>query len=374
MGGTIRGDETRGGPPRGFRERRVASLFTEVLGIEVAAADADFFALGGDDAAAARLLDVIAEDAGVRLAEDAVVESRTVRALAARVAGSPITRQRRAIGFGTELAGEPLFCVMMAFQARALARAFNTSAGRPFYALQASGLEGRGPIDRSIGARARRAVQDIRALQPAGPYFLAGYSGDSFVAFEVARLLLEAGETVELFAVIDMWAPVFSWAYVARLCCEGQWRSVCEWNPQRGPCFDARRRAMSARATATEVARRIRWRMLGRTAGLVRRKATPQGKLFHELTRTAISGHRPVPLEIDAFVIRADDFGGWDWTQRRLEPDMSWHRVAKGRIDVVHVAGNHMTILEGRYASGLADALAGAVQRGNVLPDPATVA
>src|SRR5690348_1524920 len=89
--------------PRGFRERRVASLFEEVLGVPVERADADFFALGGDDRAAARLLDVVYEDAGVRLAPDAVVQHPTVRSLAGLVANSRASRRGRVVGYGTEL-------------------------------------------------------------------------------------------------------------------------------------------------------------------------------------------------------------------------------------------------------------------------------
>jgi hypothetical protein len=60
-------------------------------------------------------------------------------------------------------------------------------------------------------------------------------------------------------------------------------------------------------------------------------------------------------------VIRADEFGEWDWRQRRTEPDLSWHRISRGRIDVMDVPGTHLTILEGETARGLAAVLARAV-------------
>ena len=76
---------------------------------------------------------------------------------------------------------------MTAFQARSVGRAFNAAAGRPFYVVQPAGLEGRARPDRSVAGRARRAVDDIRAVQPHGPYLVAGYSYHGWVAFEAAR-------------------------------------------------------------------------------------------------------------------------------------------------------------------------------------------
>jgi iterative type I PKS product template protein len=47
----------------------------------------------------------------------------------------------------------------------------------------------------------------IRTKQPRGPYLLGGWSGGSVFAYEVSRLLLEAGERVIGLIIIDMLAP-----------------------------------------------------------------------------------------------------------------------------------------------------------------------
>ena len=61
----------------------------------------------------------------------------------------------------------------------------------PFYALQAVGLDGKRAPLTSIAAMAAHYIQEIRHLQPHGPYHLGGRSFGGAVAFEMARQLRE---------------------------------------------------------------------------------------------------------------------------------------------------------------------------------------
>lgn len=60
---------------------------------------------------------------------------------------------------------------------------------RPVYALRARGFERDDAPFRSIGEITATYVQAIRAVQPAGPYAIAGYSYGSMLAFEMAKTL-----------------------------------------------------------------------------------------------------------------------------------------------------------------------------------------
>ena len=60
---------------------------------------------------------------------------------------------------------------------------------------------------RSIEEMARAYVEEIRALRPHGPYFLAGYSGGGVVAFEMAQQLKALGEEVPLLVFFDTYHP-----------------------------------------------------------------------------------------------------------------------------------------------------------------------
>jgi thioesterase domain-containing protein len=54
-----------------------------------------------------------------------------------------------------------------------------------------------------IGGLADHCLQLIRAEQPAGPYFLAGYCQSGHVAYEVATRLERDGHEIALLAIID---------------------------------------------------------------------------------------------------------------------------------------------------------------------------
>jgi thioesterase domain-containing protein len=60
-----------------------------------------------------------------------------------------------------------------------------------------------GQLPSTVEMMADRSCSAIRALQPRGPYYLAGYSFGGLVAIEVARLLRESGEKIALLALID---------------------------------------------------------------------------------------------------------------------------------------------------------------------------
>jgi thioesterase domain-containing protein len=82
-----------------------------------------------------------------------------------------------------------------------LAQAFGPD--RPFLALQAAGLEDDRPPHASLEEMARAYVRELRAVQPHGPYHLAGWSLGGPLAFLMARELRGMGERVATLALLD---------------------------------------------------------------------------------------------------------------------------------------------------------------------------
>jgi len=90
----------------------------------------------------------------------------------------------------------PLFCI----HGEPLQIAFRIRKDRPVYGvslLYHPRLGNLGPeMPQSIEQYARNYVADMRRVQPHGPYYMCGFSAGGMIAFEMARQLLAAGETI----------------------------------------------------------------------------------------------------------------------------------------------------------------------------------
>jgi thioesterase domain-containing protein len=75
------------------------------------------------------------------------------------------------------------------------------------YGLQPPGADDRSEILYSVEELAARYLREVREVQPHGPYFLGGYSGGGVAAFEMARQLTVAGESVAFLAFLDSFSP-----------------------------------------------------------------------------------------------------------------------------------------------------------------------
>jgi acyl-coenzyme A synthetase/AMP-(fatty) acid ligase/thioesterase domain-containing protein/acyl carrier protein len=194
------------------RQRVVADIWSGVLGLEVEmiALDDDFMALGGDSLSAEELLEIVRERFGVTLTSTDLLESPTLREFALRISlgSAALPTHPDVVTLRSDGIRTPLFCFAgagaLALTFLPLSRHFPEHS---MYAFQSHGLEKRAVPDRTVQSEARRHLGIIRILQPRGPYLLIGHSHGGLIAMDVARQLIEAGETVELTALLDTYLP-----------------------------------------------------------------------------------------------------------------------------------------------------------------------
>ncbi|GGA08849.1 cytochrome P450 [Dyella caseinilytica] len=114
-------------------------------------------------------------------------------------------RQSRAVGLRDWQLSAPLFLIPglngTAHYLSPLCQALG--ANRACIAFQAPGVDGHEPPLGSIEEMARRYVEEMRSIQPHGPYAIAGHSAGGLVAYEMAQILREQGETVSPLILID---------------------------------------------------------------------------------------------------------------------------------------------------------------------------
>ncbi|MBH9342810.1 cytochrome P450 [Pseudomonas aeruginosa] len=110
-----------------------------------------------------------------------------------------------AVALGGWRVAAPLFCLGGAGGAVGYLAALDAAlaASRPLVALRSPGLEGEEPPLGSVEEQAARYIQVIKAIQPEGPYLLAGHSYGGIVAYEMAQQLGVRGEPVGALLLID---------------------------------------------------------------------------------------------------------------------------------------------------------------------------
>jgi amino acid adenylation domain-containing protein len=194
-------------PPRDAVELALVRLWEELLDVRPVGVCANFFELGGHSLLAVRLLAAVRERFGRDLPLAALFRAPTVESLAVLLreegplATGPLVEIQKG---GTK---RPLVCVHPAGGNvacyAALARALGPD--QPVVGLEAQGLRP-GELPRtSIEEMAAAYVEALREAQPAGPYALLGWSLGGLLAFEMARQLTAAGETVEPLLLLDTW-------------------------------------------------------------------------------------------------------------------------------------------------------------------------
>ena len=113
----------------------------------------------------------------------------------------------------TEGSRPPFFCVHAAGGAvncyRSLARCMGDD--QPFYAFRSPGLDDTGaPATRTVEAMAAVYLEELRGVQPEGPYYLGGWSLGGLIAMEMARQVQAKGEEVAALVLVDAYLPARS--------------------------------------------------------------------------------------------------------------------------------------------------------------------
>ncbi|MEZ4732270.1 MAG: alpha/beta fold hydrolase [Caldilineaceae bacterium] len=110
--------------------------------------------------------------------------------------------------------GAPLICLPGAggspLYLHTLAQAMGSE--RPFYVMEALGLDGKTPPHTTVAAAAAYQIEQLQRQLPelgssTQPYYLAGHSFGGYVAYEMAQQLHKAGATIGGVIIFDTGAP-----------------------------------------------------------------------------------------------------------------------------------------------------------------------
>ena len=354
--------------PRNMLEAQLAAMWESALGMEPIGVTDDFFEIGGDSLQAVNLFVEIEKTLGKNLPLSTLFQMPSIEKLAAALtqAGwkpnwSPI------VAIQPHGSRPPFICVHGGFGGvlfyGQLARCLG--AEQPLYGLQAEGLDG-APIDHpTIPSMADFYLEEMRRVQPHGPYFFGGYSFGGVVAFEMAQQLCAAGEEVALLVLFD---------------------SLDYQNPPRRYSLAHRiKLQLQTRASASPGEKLLyllhrAWSNL--TGAVVTRLQNAQNLLRHpeappsavELVQMshqhALSNYKlqPYPGEITLFRAEDPDDGC------EHPADNGWTKFAGGGLQIHKIPGQHQQIFAQPNVCVLAEKLAACLHasfaKSNISPSP----
>ncbi|WP_336085078.1 amino acid adenylation domain-containing protein [Nocardia sp. SSK8] len=195
----------------------IRQAMAAVLSIDTVGTDDDFFEQGGHSLLAVRLVGRLTR-AELPVVLDDVFSAPTPRALAARIGAVDPDAQRPTEGLASlgsrldpvlDLRAEgtvaPLFCIHQiggtAWKYAPLARLLR--ADRPIIGLQMPQLTEPDKQTPTLDDLARFYLDQVRRIQPHGPYHLLGYSLGGNIAHAMAAILEAEGEQVAYVGLLD---------------------------------------------------------------------------------------------------------------------------------------------------------------------------
>jgi aspartate racemase len=198
--------------PRNSLERKLTKLFEQALKINSIGIKDNIFELGMYSLQANRLFGQIKRITGIQLPLSILFQTPTIEQLAAylqrKEANAPWSSLVPIQPNGLKL---PLFCVHAGAGTVLFYRELSQHLGadQPMYGLQPKGLDGKQKFQKSIEEMAEHYINEIRTINPEGPYLLAGYCFGGVVVFEMAQQLISQGYKVALLANFNAVSPTY---------------------------------------------------------------------------------------------------------------------------------------------------------------------
>lgn len=349
-------------------EEQIAEIWRAMLGVRVVRPDDNFFEIGGHSLAAIHMLAEVHKRTGKHLPNAILFQAPTVRGMAAalRNAGAaPLFRSL--VPIQPKGKKPPLFCVHggggKVYWYKPLAQRLGEE--QPFYGLQCR-IEDDGRVHTNrVEDMARYYLDEIRTAFPKGPYYLSGASFGGKVAYEMARMLRDQGETVALLAMFDTWGPDYPETRTdvsrARIAAEAVYQRLehhlgALWmlEPgQRMPYIRERLHYtyMGQFDRVEEFAMALaRWsyKMRGRADSIPKDLQETPGFI-----REASVAFVPQPYDGDLVLFRSNK----QPPGAALQPTLGWDSVVRGKITVVELPGMHATMIAEPRVRYLVEAL-----------------
>jgi amino acid adenylation domain-containing protein len=345
--------------PQDKLELELTQIWQQVLNCQGIGVRDNFFEIGGHSLLVVRLFAKIQKKFGQNLPLSTLFQAPTVAELA------EILRQLDCSSSWSSLVPiqsrgtkPPLFCVHDVF-GDVLSYGnlvHHLGEDQPIYGLQAQGLDGRQVPCTEMKQIAANYIQEIKTVQPQGPYFLAGHSFGGIAIFEMAQQLYRQGDQVGLLALFDTFAP--------RTCVRLSFRErlpIHLENISRGGWGYLWQKGQQWQSWVKNRLEKIQYKLYkkAKRAGInLSLPHTLRNFYMREACDRALSAYemQVYPGHLTLFQLNSESrFEGVGFQE--VEPQMGWGKWVQGGLDIQSIEGSHASVLQEPHVKLLAEKL-----------------
>ncbi|PHM70060.1 non-ribosomal peptide synthetase [Xenorhabdus kozodoii] len=348
--------------PQGEIEIVLAQIWQDLLGVARVSRHDHFFELGGHSLLILKACSLAVEKLGLsqnRMAS--LMAFTTIKDQAKAIEDRENSNVGSMVGLSRNTNATPLFFAPgtggHVLYLRELATALEGTYS--VWGMRSPELDGRSDPPQSLEAMASVMIESLKKVQPNGPYHLGGHSFGGWLAFEMARQLVQQGESIGLLAVVDSESPLESLSEKI----ESAW-SDSHWLAEFGNALAASAGAEEnfteeefQSMTEAEQLDRLRRRLIAEELlppqFEPREIATYLGVFkAHSLVTYQPQGRYPGALQL----FLADDNQPDISTKSRVD---GWQALVTGEVIPTTLAGDHITLMRPPFVQDLAAAIAG---------------
>jgi thioesterase domain-containing protein/acyl carrier protein len=331
-------------------EEKLKDIWKILLGHDHFGIDDNFFTIGGHSLLGVRMFIELENQYGIRLPLQTLFRAPTIKQLAREIDSSGTAGQwQPVVMFRKGSHKPPLFCLHMhngnIYRWKILEKFLPDD--QPIYAIQPRALDPGQQPQRSVTEQATTYIEEIKKIQPQGPYYLAGLCYGGTVAFEMALQLQARKEKTALCLMVNNYAPL-----------ENPTLYRLTKGFERFFKMDFAEKIQYALEKNRRLGRKLKEKTLSKLFGkssASQAEQLPQQDDIRVIHSLALMAYQPSgKYHGDIFIVRA---GGEIEDPQFYDHTLGWNKWVTGKIEVVQIEGsNNDTIIEEeQYSSQLAD-------------------
>jgi non-ribosomal peptide synthetase component F/thioesterase domain-containing protein len=348
--------------PRDLVEEMLAQIWEGVLGIPSISVHANFFDIGGTSLMILKMVPRINAAFETVLPVPTIFKAPTIELMANVLRQKSVIEKQVILPLHPTGSRPPLFMVHSYHLYRALPAALG--ADQPFYGVMELELSDR-HAPYTLKDQVATYVHHIRDVQPAGPYYLAGFCFFGLIAFEVAAQLEALGEKVAFLGLIDTYCPEY-WSHQHPAKGEANHDGSSLIPTSTAPLWHHLRKTAKLRfgdrmaAHFQFLAAKLRNRglsLLLETRVAIYTFFVSRGIKLPSLlndpalvTRVGVRRHVPAKLASEIFLFPAEDVP----LEPDFDPTLGWGTMTAGKVSTLWIPGDHEDMFKEKNIGALA--------------------